>query len=61
HDCVQSGCNEIQLETVMKEREISIHKKRTVKHNDSVHFIVNTQSLHNNQHIVRSLPLHLQQ
>ncbi|KAG9098244.1 hypothetical protein FRC06_006616 [Ceratobasidium sp. 370] len=60
HDCVGSGCNEVELLSVMQEREVSARQQRFVKHKDSTHFILNTQALHNHKHILAALPVELQ-
>ncbi|KAF8602667.1 hypothetical protein BDV93DRAFT_429072, partial [Ceratobasidium sp. AG-I] len=59
HNCIDSGCFETRSESILKEREITSYQHKRVNHLDTSHFLVNTQSLHNSNHISNALPLAL--
>ncbi|KAF7974716.1 hypothetical protein HWV62_11375 [Athelia sp. TMB] len=59
HDCRRGRCETSGTQILHQEREATTQHRTIVKHNDHIHFIINTQSLHNYRHIAHAIPLHL--
>lgn len=59
HDCHRGKCETSGTQILHQEREATTRSRTVIKHSDDTHFIVNTQSLHNYQHISRAIPSNL--
>lgn len=52
HDCYSQSCSLAQI-PVRQEREVTQHTRSSVAHSDTIHYILNTHSLHNHEVIER--------
>lgn len=59
HDCPGSGCSSLGAVRRQQERTLSRSIKFVIEHNPTGRFIVNTNSLHNYNHIHDVIPPHL--
>lgn len=59
HNCHRGKCDTTGTQALRQEREATTRSRAVVSHSDQTHFIVNTQSLHNYQHIFNAIPISL--
>jgi hypothetical protein len=59
HDCAKAACADNGTVAIMQERKESGRTRPAIAHRDDDHFLLNTSSLHNYQHILAVLPPHL--
>ncbi|KAH9946546.1 hypothetical protein B0H21DRAFT_808883 [Amylocystis lapponica] len=59
HDCASQGCMASGQQRLRQERELTSQVRTVVEHRDTISYVVNTHSLHNQQHLRRALPPHL--
>ncbi|KAF7983983.1 hypothetical protein HWV62_17448 [Athelia sp. TMB] len=59
HDCSRGRCAAAKTKDVYQEREKTTQQKLQIAHSDNVHYILNTQSLHNYRALSELIPYHL--
>ncbi|KAF7965722.1 hypothetical protein HWV62_42165 [Athelia sp. TMB] len=60
HDCSRGQCAAAKTKDVYQEREKITQQKLQIAHSDTIHYILNTQSLHNYRALSELVPHHLQ-
>lgn len=59
HDCHLGKCEASGIQHLQQEREVTSRSRAVIRHSDSTHFIVNTQSFHNYRQIQEATPANL--
>ncbi|KAF7982629.1 hypothetical protein HWV62_27053 [Athelia sp. TMB] len=59
HDCSRGQCATAKTKDVYQEREKTTQQKLQIAHSDNIHYILNTQSLHNYRALFELVPHHL--
>ncbi|KII83512.1 hypothetical protein PLICRDRAFT_85999, partial [Plicaturopsis crispa FD-325 SS-3] len=56
HDCCRGRCQPTRQQPLRQEREVTTRTHTVIAHADTVHYVVNVNSLHNYQLIRNAIP-----